>query len=132
MFGKGDLVDNLNRDLDRARGRRNSLASEVTTLTAQIAEIEAHLSEEKARQERDHVLAEIEAIKQRLKRAISAFAPVIGELCEATQMAAAVMPEARELNSFLYRLRQKSIAWSIPYCTRWINAQLRCESATLH
>jgi hypothetical protein len=101
MFGKDDLVDNLSRDLDRARGRREALASEVTTLTAQIAEIEARLSEEKTRRERDHVLGEIEAIKKRLKQAISAFAPVIGELCEATETAAAVVPEARELNSFL-------------------------------
>ena len=81
MFGKDDLVDNLSRDLDRARGRRDALASEVTTLTAKIAEIEARFSEEKTRRERDRVLGEIEAIKNRLKRA--------------------VVPEARELNSFL-------------------------------
>ena len=101
MFGKDDLVDNLSRDLDRARGKRDALASEVTTLTAQIAEIEARLSEEKNRRERDRVLGEIEAIKKQIKQAASAFAPVIGELCEATEMAAAVVPEARELNSFL-------------------------------
>lgn len=47
MFGKDDLVDNLSRDLDRVRGRRDALASEATTLTAQIAELEARLSEEK-------------------------------------------------------------------------------------
>ena len=100
MFGKDD-VDNLSRDLDRARGRRDALASEVTTLTARIAEMEARLSEEKTRRERDRVLGEIEAIKNRLKQAISALAPVIGELCEATTMAAAVVPDARELNGFL-------------------------------
>ena len=49
MFGKDDSVENLSRDLDRARGRRDALASEVTTLTAQIAEMEARLSEEKTR-----------------------------------------------------------------------------------
>jgi hypothetical protein len=101
MFGKDDLVGNLSRDLDRARGRRDALASEVTTLTARIAEMEASLSEEKARRERDRALGEIEAIKNRLKQAISAFAPAIGELCEATKMAAAVAPDARELNGFL-------------------------------
>jgi hypothetical protein len=100
MFGKDD-VDNLSRDLDRARGRRDALATEVTTLTARIAEMEARLSEEKTRRERDRVLGEIEAIKNRLKQAISALAPVIGELGEATKMAAAVVPDARELNSFL-------------------------------
>jgi hypothetical protein len=101
MLGKNDLVDNLSRDLDRARGKRDALASDVTTLTAQIAEIEARLSEEKHRRELDRVLGEIEAIKKRIKQTASTFAPVIDELCEATEMAAAVVPEARELNSFL-------------------------------
>ena len=39
MFGENDLVDNLSRDLDRARGKRDALASDVTTLTGHIAEI---------------------------------------------------------------------------------------------
>lgn len=101
MFGKDDLVDNLSRDLDRARGRRDALASEAATLTAQIAEIETRLSEEKKRRERDRVLGEIEAIKTRIKQAGSAFAPVVDGLCKAIEQAAAVVPEARELNSFL-------------------------------
>jgi hypothetical protein len=101
MLGKNDLVDNLSRDLDRARGKRDALASDVTTLTAQIAEIEARLSEEKNRRERDRVIGQIEAIKKRIKQTASAFSPVIRELCEATEIAAAVVPEARELNSFL-------------------------------
>ena len=37
----------------------------ATTLTAQIAEIEARLSEEKNRRERDRVLSEIETIQGR-------------------------------------------------------------------
>jgi hypothetical protein len=101
MFGKNDLVANLSRNLDRARGKRDALATDVTTLTAQIAKIEVRLSEEKNRQERDRVLSEIDEIKKRIKQAAGAFTPVIGELCEATEMAAAVVPEARELNSFL-------------------------------
>ena len=101
MFRKNDSVDNLSRNLDHARGKRDALASDVTTLTAQIAEIEARLSEEKERRERDRVLGEIEAIKKRIKQAASALAPVIGKLYEATEMAAAVVPEARVLDSFL-------------------------------
>jgi hypothetical protein len=101
MFGRNDLVDNLSCILDRARGKRDALASDVTTLTAQIAEIEARLVEETNRRERDRVLGEIEAIKKRIKQTASAFAPVVSELCEAAEMAAAVVPEARELNSFL-------------------------------
>ena len=101
MFGKDDLVDNLSRELDRARGRRDALTSEATTLTAQIAEIEARLSEEKIRREHDRALGEIEAIKKRIKQAASALTPVINGLCEAIEPAAAVLPEARELNSFL-------------------------------
>jgi hypothetical protein len=101
MLEKNDLVDTLSRNLDRARGKRDALATDVTTLTAQIAKIEVRLSEEKNRRERDRVLGEIEAIKKRIKQTASAFAPVISKLCEATEMAAAVVPEARELNSFL-------------------------------
>jgi hypothetical protein len=101
MFGKDDSVENLSRDLDRARGRRDALASEVTTLTAQIAEMEARHSDEKNRRERDRALGEIEAIKKRIKHATSEFGPVIGKLCEVIERAAAVVPEARELNSFL-------------------------------
>ena len=101
MFGKNDLVENLSRNLDRARGKRDALASDVTTLTAQIAEIEARLSDEKNRRECDRVLGDIEAIKKRIKQTASAVAPVIGELCEAIEMAAAVVPEARELDTFL-------------------------------
>ena len=101
MFGKDDLVDHLSRDLDRARGRRDALASEATTLTAQIAEIEARLSEEKTRRERDRVLAEIEAIRTRIKQAAGAFAPVVDGLSRAIESASAVVPEARELNSFI-------------------------------
>ncbi|MGC1746651.1 MAG: hypothetical protein WA778_01445, partial [Pseudolabrys sp.] len=37
----------------------------------------------------------------RLKDTATAFAPVIAGLCDATEAAAAVAPEARELNSFL-------------------------------
>lgn len=101
MFGKDDLLDNLARDLDRARGRRDALASEASTLTAQIAEIEARLSEERKRRERDRVLSEIEAIRTRIKQASGAFAPVVDGLAKAIESAAAVVPEARELNSFL-------------------------------
>ena len=101
MFGKKALMDNLSRDLDRARGKRDALASDVTTLTAQIAEIEARLSDEKNRRECDRVLGDSEAIKKRIKQTASAFSPVVRELCEATEIAAAVVPEARELNSFL-------------------------------
>ena len=101
MFGKNDVVADLSRNLDRARGRRDALATDVTTLTAQIAEIEIRLSEEKNRQERNRVLGEIEQVKKRVKQAAGAFTPVIGELCEATGMAAAIVPEARELNDFL-------------------------------
>ncbi|MEI4884424.1 hypothetical protein, partial [Klebsiella pneumoniae] len=65
------------------------------------AKIEVRLSEEQTRRERDRALGEIEEIKKRIKQAAVAFTPVIGKLCEATEMAAAVVPEARELNHFL-------------------------------
>src|SRR5260370_32799528 len=98
MLGKNDLVENLSRNLDRARGKRDALASDVTTLTAQIAEIEARLSDEKNRRECDRVLCDVGLLKKRIKQTASAVAPVLGELCEATEMAAAVVPEAAALS----------------------------------
>src|SRR3981189_2777506 len=90
MLGKNDLVDNLSHDLDRARGKRDALASDVTTLTAQIAEIETRLSEEKNRRELDRVLGEIEAIKKRIKQRGRKCNPLPDHACEATERAAAV------------------------------------------
>ena len=43
MFGKNDFMDDLNRDLCRARDKRDALASHVTALTTQITELEARL-----------------------------------------------------------------------------------------
>ena len=131
MFGKDDL-ENLSRDLNRARGRRDALVSEVTTLTARIAEMESRLSEEKTRRERDRVLGELEAIKKRIKQATSAFVPVIGKLCEAIETAAAVVPEARELNGFLLSVAAEVDSMVDPYCASWINARRRWESAKRH
>ena len=53
MFGKRELVDTLSRDLARARNKRDTLASSVTTLTTQIAELEVRLSAENGRLERE-------------------------------------------------------------------------------
>jgi phage shock protein A len=53
IFAKRQLVDTLKRDLARARNKRNTLAACVSTLTAQIAELEARLSVETARQARE-------------------------------------------------------------------------------
>src|SRR5258708_40263450 len=63
MFGRSDLVENLSRNLDRARVKRDALASDVTTLTAQIAEIETRLFEEQNRRGSDPVLCEHETTK---------------------------------------------------------------------
>lgn len=108
MFGKKALMDNLSRELDRARDKRDALAfkrdalaSDVTKLTAQIAELEARLSEQNDRRKRERVVGEIEEMKKRLKETAKTFAPALGGLCDATQTAAAVVPEARELNSYL-------------------------------
>ena len=64
MFGKKALMDNLSRDLERARDKRNALAckrdalaSDVTKLTAQIAELENRLCEQNDRRKRERVWA---------------------------------------------------------------------------
>ncbi len=106
MFGKKekkDLVDNLSYALDRARAKRDALASGVTTLSTQIAELEARLSEEKDRRERERLAGAIENIRKRIEDTAATFASIIARLCDATAAAAAsaIVPEARELNGLL-------------------------------
>jgi outer membrane murein-binding lipoprotein Lpp len=101
MFGKSDLVDSLNRDLARARNKRDALASGVATLTAQIAELETRLSAENERRERERAASEIEGIKKRVRDGHLAFAPAIAGIRDATEVAAAIVPEAREFNDLL-------------------------------
>ena len=91
MFGKKDLVDNLSHDLDRARTRRDALASDVTMLSAEIAQLEARLSEETDRRERERVAGELEEIGDALNDAIRMFAPAVARLCDAIGAAAAVV-----------------------------------------
>jgi chromosome segregation ATPase len=103
-----DAVEHLSRDLDRARDRRDALAfkrdaiaSDVTTLTSQIAELETRIAEEKDRRERERAGNAIEEIKKRLEETATAFAPALASLCNATEAAATLVPEARGLNGFL-------------------------------
>jgi outer membrane murein-binding lipoprotein Lpp len=60
MFGESDSVDNLSCDLFRARNKRDALASDIITLTAEIAVLEASLLTENDRRERERA-AESEA-----------------------------------------------------------------------
>ena len=87
------------RDLSRARDKRDALASHVTTLTAQIAELEVRLSAENARRERDRVVGEIEGIKERLRDFYLAFAHAIAGMRDASVSARAILPEAPELSN---------------------------------
>ena len=101
MFGKRELVDTLSRDLDRARNKRDTLASSVTTLTAQIAELEVRLSAENERLERERAASKIEGIKKDVTARYLAFVPVIGGIRDATEVAASIVPEAHEVNESL-------------------------------
>jgi len=101
MFGKIDLVDNLNRDLSRARDKRDALASHVTTLTAQIAEWEARLSAENDRRERERLAGEIEGIKKRLRGFYLAFADAIAGMRDVSVLARAIVPESPEFGNLL-------------------------------
>ncbi len=101
MFGKSDLIDSLNRDLDRARNKRDALASGVATLTAQIAELEARLSAETERRKRERAASEIEGVKKQVRDRHLQFASVIAGLRDATEMAVSIVPETREFNELL-------------------------------
>ena len=101
MFRKSDLVDDLSRDLSRARDKRDALASDVTTLTAQISEMEARLSAENDRRERERVEGEIEGLKKRLKHFYLMFAKAVVGMRDVNVSARAFVPEAPELNDLL-------------------------------
>ncbi|HZC55357.1 MAG TPA: hypothetical protein VE396_04820 [Xanthobacteraceae bacterium] len=101
MFGKIDLVDSLSHDLARARDKRDTLASDVTTLSSRIAELEARLSAENDRRERERAASEIKGIKKRVRDHYLALAPVIAGIRDATEKAAAIVPKAREFNDSL-------------------------------
>jgi septal ring factor EnvC (AmiA/AmiB activator) len=101
MFGKSDLINSLSRDLSSARDKRDTLASHVTTLTAQIAELEARLSAENDRREHERVVGEIEGIKERLRDFYLAFAHAIAGMRDASVSARAIVPEAPELSNLL-------------------------------
>jgi septal ring factor EnvC (AmiA/AmiB activator) len=101
MFGKSDPINGLSRDLSRARDKRDALASHVTTLTAQIADLEARLSAENDRRERERVVGEIEGIKERLRDFYLAFVHAIAGMRDASVSARAIVPEAPELSNLL-------------------------------
>ena len=90
MFRKTELVDSLNRDLARARNKRDTLASSVTRLSTQIADLEVRLSAER-----------IVEIKSRVRDRYLAFAPAIAGIRDATEAAAAHVPEVREFTETL-------------------------------
>jgi chromosome segregation ATPase len=101
MFGKRELVDNLNRDLARARNERDTLASGVTRLTARIGELEIRLSAENERLEREKAAGEILQIKKVVRDRSSAFSAAIAGLRNATEAAETIVPEIRELTESL-------------------------------
>jgi predicted transcriptional regulator len=101
FFKKAELVDSLSRDLAHARNKRDTFAARVTTLTAQIAELEARLSAETERLERERAALEIVAIKKRVENRSLEFAPVIARFRDATEAAETNVPEAHELTELL-------------------------------
>jgi hypothetical protein len=101
MFGKADILQLLSRDLARARNKRDALASDMGTLTAQIADLEFQISAENDRRERERAASEIEGIKNQMRDRHLAFAPAIKAIRDATEMATAIVPEAREFKDLL-------------------------------
>jgi chromosome segregation ATPase len=89
------------RDLCRARDKRDALTSDVTALTAQISELEVRFSEEKERRDRENLGIEIEEVKKRLEETARKAAPLLVKLSAETERAAAIVPEAREVQRFL-------------------------------
>src|SRR6516165_348249 len=101
MLKKGDLVETVSRDLARARNKRDTLASGVITLTAEIAVLEASLLTENDRRERERAASEIERFKKQVNDQYLAFVPTIAGIRGSTEIAAAIVPKARELDELL-------------------------------
>jgi hypothetical protein len=101
MFGKSDLVDCLGRDLARARDKRDALTSDITALTAKIGELETRLAAENDRRARERAASEVEGIKKQVRDRYLAFASAIAGMSDATEMAAQIVPDVRELNELL-------------------------------
>jgi hypothetical protein len=99
MFWKSDLVENLSRDLARVRNKRDALASGIITFAAEIAVLEASLLTEIDRRER--AVSKIEGIKKEVRDRYLAFASDIAGIRDATEVAAAIVPKARELDELL-------------------------------
>ena len=98
---KAELVDSLSRDLAHARNKRDTFAARVTTLTAQIAELEVRLSAENERLERERAALEIVAIKKRVRDRSLTFTAGIAGIRNATEVAETIVPEVREFNESL-------------------------------
>jgi hypothetical protein len=101
MFGKRELVDSLNRDLVRARNKRDALASGVTRLTKHIGELEVRLSAENERLERERAANEIVQIKKVVRDRSLAFSAAIAGIHNATEAAERIVPDARKLSELL-------------------------------
>jgi hypothetical protein len=101
MFGKSGLIAGLSRDLARTRHKRDALASDIITLTAEIAVLEASLLARNNLRERECAASEIESIKKQVNDQYLAFVPVIAGIRGAAEKAAAIVPEACELDELL-------------------------------
>jgi hypothetical protein len=101
MFGKRNLVDSLSRDLARARNKRDTLATSISTLTARIVDLEARVSAEAERRDRERAASEILGIKTRVRDRSLTFAAGVAGIRNATEVAETIVPEASELNDLL-------------------------------
>ena len=98
---KAELVDSLSRDLAHARNKRDNFAARVTTLSAQIADLEVRLSAENERLERERAANEIVAIKKRVRDRSLTFTAGIAGIRNATEVAETIVPEVREFTESL-------------------------------
>ena len=98
---KAKLVDSLSRDLAQARNKRDTFAARVTTLSAQIADLEVRLSAENERLERERAALEIVAIKKRVRDRFLTFTAGIAGIRNATEVAETIVPAVREFNESL-------------------------------
>jgi chromosome segregation ATPase len=103
------------------------LTSDVTSLTAQISELEARFSEEKDQRDREHLGIEIEEVKRHLEETVNKAAPLIAKLSAGAERAAAIVPEAREVQRFL-----AEVATEVESVIGSLSRQLQRQAEEVH
>jgi hypothetical protein len=115
VLRKRKLVDSLNHDLAHARRKRDTFAASVTTLTEQIAELEARLSAETQRRARERAASVSVAIAS----ACNILGLRVGDDPAAAHIAETVIKFAQRGVRTPMKLRRRTASRSVRHPPLW-------------